>query len=374
MSEHPFARALNLASGSLQRLDFHPIMNHFCFSDGLVYAYNGVTATLVNLNHDLSCAVRGDVMVKLLENASKKLKVKQVEDQCHIRDGRRFMRLPTMSSEAFLFEPPNEEIECSFVAGEDFFTAMDMAIHNLMSESYTEELSGVTMEIADRTALIYSYDYASLLRSSIKVKQKSKVDHEPIIMPRAVADRARRIYQMLGDSSAVATVDISASMITITYRGAGVALVGNLSTEKEAIDFEENLRQHPITSDVFEVPAGLKQALENSVVLMGEDLSATVSLSTSEGMMELACAGHYGKANFKFQTPDITELTINFNPRVMLRHVEQAKEMGFCTKKRSIAVQFMNDSMRFVVGNKQAKAASKPSHLDTGPIPTDDAA
>ena len=350
MDVQAFTQALRLASGSLERLEYLAILTHFCFQPNQVYAFDGHTATVVNLEHDLHCAVRGDVLIQVLQQPSNKLKVQQVDNECHVRDGRSLVKLPIIEHKAFLYQPPKEFPEIIFTAGADFFDALEMSINNVASPNYKEELAGVTLRLSRDKVITYAFDFVSILRCTIPVQPVKWRDKATLILSKQFAERAAKIYSMLGDSSYQARIVIGKTTVQIHFTEAGVQLVGTL-VPATPVDYEGTLLKKVVPEqDPFPVPPTLASGLEKCVVLIGEDIGVLVRFATGEEGIRLLCKGHYGHANIRLAAPALPESRLDFSAKVLLRHLSRAETMNLTLAKDKQAVHFANPTMLYVVG------------------------
>lgn len=97
--------SLLMAKPALGKGTFVPVLNHFCFDGENVCAYDDSIAISVPLSTPFSCAIPGDLMLKLLSTmVADDMDMEVVENAVRVTCGRSTMKLPMLPEAAFLFK------------------------------------------------------------------------------------------------------------------------------------------------------------------------------------------------------------------------------------------------------------------------------
>lgn len=96
--------SLLMAKPALGKGNFVPVLGHFCFDGEHVTAYDDSIAIQVPLRTPFSCAVPGELMLKLLGTmVADDMDMEVVEHAVRVTCGRSTMKLPLLPDTAFLF-------------------------------------------------------------------------------------------------------------------------------------------------------------------------------------------------------------------------------------------------------------------------------
>ena len=348
MDEHPYTRALRLASGSLSSVDYLPIMTHFCFQEGLVHAFDGMTATLVELETSLDCAVRGDVMMAMLTQASPKTKITKVDGLVHIKQGRSLVKLASMDDSHYAFQAPDEDAKLTTRVDKTFFDSLQLAEETCLADAFKPALSGVTMRVSDDIVL-QAYDFASMVTFTLP-KKKAKGSGQVVnILSKQCATRASKLFSDLGGGELEVILHMGKKWVKFEYVGTGVTLLSRI-IDADPIDFSKDAEAFPLTVDPFPVPPTLLGTLEKCVALLGNNLGGYIYMVLSEEGLVIECSSDYGTLAVPIKLPPMPARKIKFSPKPLLKYLPKAESMSFTTNKNAHALHLMNDHMHYTLG------------------------
>ena len=312
---------------------------------------------MVKLEHDLSCGIRGEVLLSLCQSSSGDFKIVQEGENCVLTDGASTFKLPYIRLDQFILDWPVELQSIRFTVGREFFDMLEVVVNNLLADSYQPQLAGITLEIYQDKILAYGYDFASLVRFELPIKKfwttlPDSEDDEPVrtvIMSRPAAERARKVFMAMENSDLRVTCKVSSGWIWFDYKNKDVMAASKLVVAEPA-SFSDDLEAFPLQTETFDVPDGFKNALDRCLILMGEHLNEPITMHTGEKGIRIVCAAPHGHADIPLGGPALPSMQLKFRPKVLHRHMAAYKTMGFTTAKKARAVQFFNDSMTYIVG------------------------
>ena len=333
-----------------------PALTCFCFEENRVYAYDDACATVVTLEHNLNCGIRGEVLLSLCQSSPGKFDIVQEGESCILVDteSNSTFKLPFIGPEQFVFDWPVELQSIRFKVGREFFEMLEVVVNNLLADSYQPQLAGVTLEIYRNKVIAYGYDFASLIRFDLEIDSfwTTLSDDEPvrtIIMSKPAAERARKVFSAMDNPDLRVECKISSGWIWFDFEDKKVMSVSKLVVAEPA-SFSEDLEGFPLQTKKFAVPPGMKNALDRCLILMGEHINSPITMYTGEEGIKIVCNAPHGHADMILGGPALPTMKLRFRPKILHRHIGACKKMGFTTDKKARAVQFFNDTMTYVVG------------------------
>jgi hypothetical protein len=284
----------------------------------------------------------------MMEHAGTNMKVYRDGDLFYIKDGRTEIKLPIMSSDNFFYTDPKAKPTRVIRVDKQFFDSLARAVDNCLPDAYKEALCGVTMIVGKKIEL-YAYDFSSLLTFKLPFKNIAGDTEVTVIFSSTCASRASKIFDELGNKDQQVEIRLSSKYVIFDYLEAGVVMVSHV-VDAKPIDFRAEIKAFPADTEMFELPPKMKSGLERCVALLGKNLAGVVKFTLGDHGIFMACNGMYGDADIPLKTPPLPELTIDFNPRILLRHIDVTEHYAFTNGKKVQAIHFVNDTMKFYAG------------------------
>lgn len=294
--------ALKLAQPCLLGVDFIPILSHYCFIDGLVYAYDDVSAIVVPCTTELECAVRGDMLLGLVGLAAAQITVEQAKDKVVVVSGDSRAELPCLPSKNFLFKFPEQEAHTTFSLTEELMRGLALCAASVGKDPRRPEFTGVTLQLG-KAAAMYASDNTSLTRYILTEGVGKKA--LTVILPKSVCDQILGTATALEAKPETVHVSLTPEFVLVEFAGDGgdarATIVGKLLTVKPA-DFEKAIEASESTHPEFSLPEEFDKAVAKVVLVIGKELEKTCLLQTEGSALWVRGQGSLGKAETKFVT------------------------------------------------------------------------
>lgn len=308
--------ALKLAQPCLLSVDFIPILSHYCFDEGLVYAYDDVSAVVVSCDTGLKCALRGDTLLGLVGLAGETVELKQGKDKVTLFSGPGSQaELPCLSPKDFLFQYPNQEPHTQFTLSEDIIKGFTLCGACVGKDPRKPEFTGVTLKLGKDTTF-YASD-----NTSIVVYQPGKPigkQSTTVIIPKSVCDQILATTTALESKLEEVSVAITDEFIIVQYEKAvpNVTIVGKLLLAKPA-KFDKIIESCETDNPEFTIPEGFANAVAKVVLVIAKELQQDCVITTSKRRISVQGEGSLGKAETQFDAgkeATLHDVTVRCSP------------------------------------------------------------
>lgn len=268
-----------LVRPALSTQSFIPALTHIQFDGRWATTYNDVTAISVASDADIDACVPGELLIKALSGMnSDTVLVQRDEKGDHIRisAGRSKLKLPALPTSVFPLRMPTDkgavvELDREIIDG------IRRCLFSVGADPTHPSQMGVTLEVENGYAVLYSTDNFSISRCQTKSKVRLPAD-APIIMPTLFCD------QLLALSKAFPDEDVDLllhSGAIVAVFGKKAKLMSKLVVDLEPLDFSQILSKHLQVDDVKKKLSKLPVAFDSAwnralLVLAGEADKATM--------------------------------------------------------------------------------------------------
>lgn len=348
-------RALSLASGSLHTSELVPVLSHFCFENNRVYAYNDKCATTVSLDHDMHLAVKGDVLVKLLDGSSDDARLTVLDGDQGIRfvDGRRsYIDLPTLDSDFFIYEKPQEKYRTVFTVTEEFMEGMLYARANISKTNMLPKMEGLsfTYEPSSSLVLIYSTDDIAITKVSVQdVDMASEVVGRGFfIIPQASILQMIEVYKELREYKSLCELSVgnSHAIFKMTADDMDVEVLTKLIPE-EPIDFEQTIGHISRGGVKIEMLDDFTEILNKCTIIGGTDYHGIVNATIRDNILTMKSTGKYGNLSKSWKLPNgIRNQSFKFSAKLAMKNSKGTTELMFGNS----GMVFYNENKLNIVG------------------------
>lgn len=301
--------ALKLAQPCLLSVDFIPILSHYCFDTGMVYAYDDVSAVVVDCNTDLKCGLRGDTLLGLVGLAGEKITLKQGKEKVEIISGNSHLELPFLQPKDFQFQFPQQDTLSEFSLSEDILQGLTLCAAGVGKDPRKPEFTGVTLQLGTKPAF-----YASDNTSIIKYVPANAVGKKAleVIVPKSICDQILATVTALSAELEKVMMTVTAEFLIIQFSATtpNVTIVGKHLTVKAA-KFEKIIEGCETNKPKFAIPEDFHKAVAKVVLVTSKELQRGCELQTQREALWVRGQGALGKAETKFSTdhivlPDVT--------------------------------------------------------------------
>lgn len=308
--------ALGLAKSSLGPNDSQmQVLAHFCFMDDIIYAYNDITAVVVEAQTGLSCALHGETLMGILAVAgAEEVKIKLEGGGASIDVGNGWVKVPVLSAEDFLFQMPDEEPVVTLPFTDEVVKAFERCLMSVGADSLRPEFTGITVQVNKDGVVFYSSDNVSATRYKPEGKFVSRKTLSAVI-PGIACE------QMLKLRSDGAKISLGERVGTLEV--GTVTLVTKLLPAK-AEQFESIFKKHVEPSTFCPLPVELGREIAKAVVLLGREQVKKCVLTFAKGKAAVSASGILGSMNTTVVMPKDLNGFVSMSPELIARILPHA--------------------------------------------------
>lgn len=346
METAPLVRALKLAALSLLAYDFIEVNTHFCFSEDELYAYDSRTAIFVEHKTGLSCALRGKVLLDMLESAGAEVELEQDGEEVVLKDGKSEVKMPTIASEQFTFKNRDALKKSKALAQvnitEDFIDALELCLLGANQDAYRPELTGVTLHILEgKEVRLYTTNNFTVTMYTMpcvaeKKVGRTKAEPRPLgeawtILPKQSADLMVKTYRALKDTLKSCTLYVSADLVYMQLTGEVSVTVASHPVAVEHADYPSIMKKFlgKLERFNFDKPEEFESAIARAEVLQGKELQKRCGVSVKGADMRVWTRGMYGTLDTKVKLSEkITAEHFEIPPDHTRRILPFVEEVG----------------------------------------------
>lgn len=282
MKRSDLVKTLELVKPALAKNNLIPIFQCFCFSDGMVSAYDDTIAIVGPTECSDAFAVNGSTLLGLLAASSAdEVGLKFEDNSAVFKLGKNTSRLPFSPKEDFLFTEPTGKwdtvkVTISLIEG------LKLCLETVSSDTTQAAFMGVTLD----KDMLYSSNGDALTR--VKLKQAAKNRY---LMPTGFCEAIVRLWDSLG--MAMGTLNFTAEWCYADFDDWRV--YGRMLEINDPPNFEEVIKRSVKGKyTALELPKGLDEALSRARVLADPESQKTV-LTVEGGKLSLLTETHMGE-------------------------------------------------------------------------------
>ena len=278
--------ALGLAKSSLGPNDSQmQVLTHFCFVDDIIYAYNDITAVVVEAQTGLSCALHGETLMGILAVAgAEEVKIKLEGGGASLDVGNGWVKIPVLPKEDFLFTFPDEDPVLELTFTDAMAAAFERCLMSVGTDTLRPEFSGITVQVNKDSVVFYSTDNVSATRFKPEGKFLSRKTMTTVIPGIA----CEQMLKLRGPDTKIALGEragvMSAGQVTLVTKLLP-AVVGQ---------FEGIFAKHVEPSTFCPLPVELGREIAKAVVLLGKESVKRCVLNFGRGEATVSASGVLG--------------------------------------------------------------------------------
>ena len=317
-------KALNLAKPSLGSPDAVPVLSHFCFDNDVVYAYNDITAILVDEQTGLSCALLGDTLIGLLEasgDEDTEIRVDAKAACANIKFSSGTAKVPILEPSEFVFQFPDGETSFDLTLTTEVIKAIETCLISVSADSLKPEFAGVTLNVNKTGAVLYSSDNITASRYVLEKKIGRKT--VSVVIPTAACQHLIKLFSVCGSEGAKLLVGDGFAIATF----AGATLVTKLLTAN-AESFAKIFSEHTDSTKLFDLPEGLGMEIAKARVVLGRDQVKECFIEFAKGKVSITATGTLGKVDASLPAKGSGSGMVNVSPESVARALSLTKQIA----------------------------------------------
>lgn len=317
-------KALNLAKPSLGTPDTIPVLAHFCFDNDVVYAYNDITAIVVEERTGLSCALLGDTLIGLLEASSDEdieIKLDSKAQTANIKFSSGIAKIPTLPPSEFVFQFPDGETSFDLPLTEGVIKALETCLISVSTDSLKPEFAGITLDVNKTGAMLYSSDNITASRYVLEKKIGRKT--VSVVIPTAACQHLIKLFSVCGAEDA--KLSVGDGFATATFCGA--TLITKLLTAN-AESFNKIFSEHTNNTKLFDLPEGLGMEIAKAKVVLNRDQVKECFIEFAKNKVSINATGTLGKINTSLAAKGSGSGTVNVSPESVARVLHLTKQIA----------------------------------------------
>lgn len=354
--------ALQAAKAALLTQEYVPIQTHFIFDGEGVQAYNDNLSIRVFFKNELSCALPGSVLLKLVSSMSaKEVTFEQSGDnEIQVKSGRTRMKLPMLPvSDSTYQEPPTDDSTIVLDGTEKLLTSIARCMMSV-GPPHASNLSekGITLSIAKSgKATMYSTDNRTLSRSTFKADILEGSGPFKLVLSQEFCSNLLNLASIFKDEPIELAVQDD---FVIAYFGEVAEIAGAIQDSDDQYDFEQILNSfapdHAEGLKTQPIPDAVEGILQRSLILVGENKDKELRVTVDGETIEFFSTSTYGevKDQVAFKR-DMGDFTFMVDPALMQRAMTHTAQVAFL----ETAVVFTEGNFLHAVSHNHAEGGSE---------------
>lgn len=300
MKTDTIAQALRLCKSSLLSIDFVPILTHFCFLDDVVYAYNDISAVVVQLPTGLMAGIKGETLLGVLPTLGEEVEIAAgKEGVINLTSGKIKLKLAAMPHTAFLFEPPAEEPCVILNASKAVLRGLARVVTTVGQNAMHREFTGVTVERdKDNSINVYSTDDIRLSRlvlneDDVVIENRKRTRW---LIPAQTVRQLIEVCTALGDTEGDRLINLGEDWLI--FEGPGVSVYSKLMPETPP-DYKGMVAQVMPPDDAWQkLPEAAVVAFKRAEVLTSKETQPKLLAKSVGKVLRLEVEGDNALGSF----------------------------------------------------------------------------
>jgi DNA polymerase III sliding clamp (beta) subunit (PCNA family) len=267
---------LERVAPALSGNDLIPVFTHFCFTKGVVIAYNDQIGISTPCKLDFDGCISGPTLLGLL-NASRADTVSFVASgknakEVIVKAASSKFKLPMMQDAAFtdLFAMPKaqEKIELP-VDTKEFMAAIECCMRSVSIDTSVPDQLGVTLQVDGKDLLLFSTDNATLSHGVVTLKSK------PVFKRVILSGHFCKQLLALVDLKKPLHLQIDDAEGEALYSGQNITLFGKLIETTKPVDFLAAVDRHlpvGIEKQYVSIPTKLEMIIDRACIIAAANL------------------------------------------------------------------------------------------------------
>lgn len=298
-------RLVNLVKPALSTQDYIPALKHVLFANGFATTYNDNLAIQVVIPRDLDLGLclPGEMLARALVsfNAEKVLVQPNEKDgSLVLASGRGKIKVKTLPAKDFPLEMPKGKAALLQLTDE-ILAAIRRCLISVGNNPSQPASMGVTLDVTDGKAVLYSTDNATI--SQCKTKSKIGLPGDaPVILPTffceqlvalAKAHPKAEVYLLLHAGAVIAEFTQAEEVQARLFSKTLVDLV--------PFDFPRVIAKHceigKVRAGLVEIPATFDAAFDRALLVLGAEVDKATKITAGDDALRLVSLSDAGEAS-----------------------------------------------------------------------------
>lgn len=309
-------KSLSIAKPSLGSEDgILPILSHFCFCGDIIYAYNDVTAIVVDQPTGLDCALHGSTLLGVLEACGEEEAKIEVDKQGTVKlnTGKNWIKIPSLPTQDSAFTLPDEEPIITIPLTPEVLTAIERCLISVSNDSLKPEFAGITVQVEKSATTFFSSDNLTAARYRLDAKFITR-KNLATVLPAQACEQLLKLCSTFQQQDAALAVGEKVAIATFN----GATLITRLLPAKPDI-FASVFGQHADEATFFVLPEGLGREIAKAVVLTVKEQVKECYINAGSGSVKIDAGSSLG--NMESTMPVDKKLVggVNIDPMLISR-------------------------------------------------------
>lgn len=299
-------KLVTLLRPAVSTQDYIPALKHIRFAGKFASAYNDIAAIQILLpssDLDLGLCLPGDTLIKSLNsfNAEKVLLQEGKDATLVITSGRSKLKIPTMPAKDFPLAIPEDKAPAVAIT-EDIMLGIQRCLLSVGNDPTHPATMGVTLDVADGKAVLFSTDNTTISRYLTKSKAELPGD-APVILPVFFCEQLVALAKAF--PKAEVEVEMHAGALVAYFFDADdneqAVLFQKTLVDLEPLDFPAILSKHlklaGIVDKLDPIPDAFDAAFSRALLVLGTEVDKSTKITPADGVLRLLSTSQIGEAS-----------------------------------------------------------------------------
>lgn len=323
---------MTLVRPALATQSFIPAWTHIRFADGSATTYNDTASISVKLPFDIDpVCVPGELFIKTLGSFNAEQVLLQDNDTTMlVTAGRSKMKVPVLPVDDFKM-PSLKGKPSEIILTDDILEGVKRCLFSVGTDPTHPSQMGVTLDVEDGKAVLYSTDNITLSRYATKSSVKLPGD-APVILPTFFCEQLLSMAKYFQDDDI--DLDVYPGALVVRF-GKKATLLTRTLVDLEPLDFGKVYATYLDVSTAKKtltvLPSGFDAAFNRSLLVLANetDKSARVTVN-KDGTVELYSKSQFGEATDEFTVEKQgARKPFHIDPSLVLRGAKTCGSVAF---------------------------------------------
>lgn len=324
MNRVEILHTLKRVAPALSSKDLVPALSHLCFAKGKVVAYDDVVGLEAPCTSSFgNRGLKGSLLINFLA-ASRGQDVEVLEaspDELEIKCGRARLKVPTISTDDFVFEMPDTAGAVPIIVESDsFIRALRLVSLSIGLDPSHPWRMGVTLEVSGKNEVtLYSSNNVAVSRATASVVVPKTSTGDVIVLPPRWVELATTLAK--GEALKSLHYSHDGGWVIATF-GASTRLFARVIGEPDVEKFTSTLN-FALPDDGIEVekPKGFEGVLDRALVVLDGEKDKHFEVTVAGGKMRFAANAAAGEFRDSVRSGDHPDAKITCSPVLVKRAI-----------------------------------------------------
>tara|TARA_R110000744_G_scaffold29871_6_gene71006 strand:+ start:7498 stop:8460 length:963 start_codon:yes stop_codon:yes gene_type:complete len=245
------------------------------------------------------------------------------EDAVELKCGRARLKVPTLSSEDFVFEMPRDSAKELAVSDESFVEALRRCELSMGLDPGHPWRMGVTIEVTAKDEVaMYSSNNVAITRSTAQVKAGKKQAKDVMVVPPRWVELVSQLARQEGLTKIIYDDSEEAGWIVACF-GKATRLFARLVAQGDVEKFKTSLDYAlPEDASTYDIPKGFQGVLDRALVVLETAPDKAITIKVAAGKMRFSAGTAAADYKDFCKSADHPEATIICSPALLKKAVE----------------------------------------------------